>query len=104
MRVRSGDWPPLPLAAWAETYATLHMWTQVVGKIRLALAPPVKHWWHVPLYVSTRGLTTSPIPDGTSSFAMEFDFLAHELQITTSDGGRRTVALAPRSVADFYAE
>jgi hypothetical protein len=80
------------------------MWTQMVGKIRLALSPPVNHWWHVTLYVTSRGLTTSPIPYGSRTFTIEFDFLAHHLRITTSEGGIHTMALAPRSVADFYHE
>jgi enamine deaminase RidA (YjgF/YER057c/UK114 family) len=101
----AGDpWPPLPLDGWRDTYATLHMWTQVVGKTRLALAPPVNHWWNVPLYLSSRGLTTSPIPSAWRTFEVEFDFLSHTLEIRTSDGAIRTLALAPRSVADFYAE
>jgi hypothetical protein len=98
------SWPPLPLSAWADTYATLHMWTQIVGKVRLALAPPVNHWWHVPLYVTARGLTSSAIPYGFRTFEMTFDFIDHELRIDTSEGDRRTVALAPRTVADFYAD
>jgi hypothetical protein len=103
-RDRTAVWPSLPLAAWHDTYATLHMWTQIVGKIRLALSPPVNHWWHVTLYVTSRGLTTSPIPYGSRTFTMEFDFLAHHLRITTSEGGIHTMALAPRAVADFYHE
>src|SRR5436305_13057859 len=95
-------WPSLPLAEWQETCATLHMWTQVVGKVRLSLTPLVNHWWNVPLYVSTRGLTTSPIPYGGGTFEISFDFLAHELRIEACDGSRRTLALAPRPVADFY--
>lgn len=97
-------WPSLPLAEWRDTYATLHMWTQIVGKIRLARTPLVNHWWNVPLYVDARGLTTSLVPADTSSFEIKFDFLAHELVIEATDGQRRTVALAPRTVADFYAE
>jgi hypothetical protein len=97
-------WPSLPFEAWQDTYATLHMWTQIVGKIRLVLSPPVNHWWHVTFYVTARGLTTSPIPYGQRTFAMDFDFIAHHLLITTSDGVTRTMALAPRSVADFYRE
>ena len=97
-------WPALPLEAWEDTYATLHMWTQIVGKTRLALAPPMNHWWQVPLYVSTRGLTTSPMPCGTRAFEVEFDFLDHLLRVQTSEGATRTLALRPRSVADFYRE
>jgi enamine deaminase RidA (YjgF/YER057c/UK114 family) len=101
----AGDpWPPLPLDAWRDTYATLHMWTQVVGKTRLALTPLVNHWWNVTLYVTSRGLTTSAIPCAWRTFEVEFDFISHILEIRTSDGAIRTLALAPRSVADFYAE
>jgi hypothetical protein len=96
-------WPELPLAQWQDTYATLHMWTQVVGKVRLALAPWVNHWWQVTLYVTPRGLTTSAIPHGTRTFAIDFDFLDHALRIAASDGGVRTVPLRPKPVADFYA-
>jgi uncharacterized protein DUF5996 len=103
-RDRTAVWPSLPLAAWHDTYATLHMWTQIVGKIRLALSPPVNHWWHVTLYVTSRGLTTSSIPYGSRTFTIAFDFLAHHLRLTTSEGGIHTMALAPRSVADFYHE
>jgi hypothetical protein len=98
------DWPALPIADWQATCTTLHMWTQVVGKVRLALSPLVNHWWQVPLYVTARGLTTSPIPYGTRLFQMDFDFLSHELRIQTTDGGERILPLAPRSVAGFYAE
>ena len=99
----AGVWPELPLAGWQDTYATLHMWTQIVGKIRLALAPPVNHWWQVTLYVTPRGLTTSAIPYGARSFAIDFDFLDHALRITTSEGRVSTRPLRPESVADFYA-
>jgi len=95
-------WPDLRLADWKDTYATLHMWTQIVGKIRLELTPKVNHWWNVPLYVSPHGLTTSLIPYGNRYFDMEFDFLANQLVIRTSDPRSASVALAPRSVADFY--
>lgn len=97
-------WPSLSVASWQDTYTTLHMWTQVVGKIRLALAPHVNHWWQVPLYVTTRGLTTSPMPYGTRLVQIDFDFHTHSLHIQTTDGDERFVALKPRSVADFYAE
>ncbi|HXW61871.1 MAG TPA: DUF5996 family protein [Candidatus Acidoferrales bacterium] len=97
-------WPALPLADWAETRDTLHMWTQIVGKLRLALSPRVNHWWEVPFYVTPRGLTTSAIPYLRGLFEAEFDFLAHVLRFTTSFGEIRTIALAPRTVADFYAE
>jgi hypothetical protein len=97
-------WPELPLAAWQDTYATLHMWSQIVGKVRLALSPPMNHWWEVPLYVSACGLTTSPIPYQRGIFEVEFDFIAHRLRIQTDQNASRTMALAPRSVADFYRE
>jgi hypothetical protein len=97
-------WPPLPLAEWSDTRDTLHMWTQIVGKTRLALAPMVNHWWQVPLYVTARGLTTSRIPYGTAGFSVDFDFLHHNLQIQRDDGRSWSMKLAPRSVADFYRE
>lgn len=96
-------WPELPLAPWQDTLATLHMWMQVVGKVRLALAPPINHWWQVTFYVTPRGLTTSAMPHGTRTFSIDFDFLDHVLRIAVSDGGSRTVPLRPQSVADFYA-
>src|SRR5437867_10616454 len=95
-------WPALPFEEWKETCATLHMWTQVVGKIRLSLAPWTNHSWHVTLYLTARGLTTSPIPHGLASFEIRFDFVSHELRILKSDGGIRVIALQPRSVAEFY--
>jgi hypothetical protein len=95
-------WPPLPLASWKDTYATLHMWTQIVGKVRLALTPRVNHWWNVPLYVSARGLTTTAIPYAERTFELRFDFLNHELVLETSDGQVKSLPLFPRSVADFY--
>lgn len=95
-------WPPLPVAAWQNTYQTLHLWTQIIGKIRVALAPKINHWWHSTLYVTPRGLTTATIPNGTHSFQITFDFLHHQLLIETSDGITKAIALAPRSVADFY--
>ena len=97
-------WPSLPLEEWKETYATLHMWTQIVGKIRLVQSPLVNHWWQVPLYVSACGLTTSPIPYEARSFEIEFDFIDHQLNITTSEGIKKSLALVPQSVADFYKE
>jgi Family of unknown function (DUF5996) len=96
------EWPPLPLDAWADTYATLHMWMQVVGKVRLALAPRTNHWWHVALYLTARGLTTSPIPYRDWFFEIRFDFIDHQLVIETSQGDRRSIALVPQSVADFH--
>ncbi|WP_238626266.1 DUF5996 family protein [Aggregatilinea lenta] len=95
-------WPDLPLDEWQDTYETLHRWTQIVGKIRLALAPMVNHWWQVTLYLTARGLTTSPIPYQSRSFQIDFDFIDHMLRIETSGGGTRAFELAPRSVADFY--
>lgn len=95
-------WPPLPLSAWQETYKTLHLWTQIVGKIRLVLAPKINHWWHSTLYVTPRGLTTSTIPYENRNFQITFNFLDHQLWIETSDGITRTIELTPRSVADFY--
>jgi hypothetical protein len=95
-------WPPLPLEAWSDTCATLHMWTQIVGKVRLAQTPWTNHSWHVTLYVTSTGLTTSPIAYGTRTFEIVFDFVAHELRILTSDGGRGRVPLEPQSVATFY--
>jgi hypothetical protein len=97
-------WPPLPLAAWLDTCATLHMWSQIVGKVRLALTPLVNHWWNVPLYVYPRGLTTSAIPYGGGAFELRFDFLRHELVLDASFARPRSMPLAARSVADFYAE
>jgi hypothetical protein len=96
------QWPALPYAQWSDTCATLHMWTQVVGKIRMAKSPHINHWWHVPLYVTSRGLDTSPIPDGDRTFEIAFDFLAHRLVVTTSDGETHEIRLQPMSVADFY--
>lgn len=100
----SGAWPELHYADWKQTAATLHMWTQIVGKIRLALAPAVNHYWQVPLYVSACGLTTSAIPYGGGNFEIEFDFLRHKLDIRTSTGVTQELPLVPQSVADFYAE
>ena len=97
-------WPSLRVEDWAETRDTLHMWTQIVGKIRMAHAPLVNHWWQVVLYVSPRGLTTSSIPYGTRAFDIEFDFVDHQLHIRADDGRSRHIALEPKSVADFYAE
>nr|WP_296064567.1 DUF5996 family protein [uncultured Actinoplanes sp.] len=97
-------WPRLRVADWTDTRDTLHMWTQIVGKVRMAHAPAVNHWWHVTLYPSARGLTTSAIPYEAGVFDIEFDFLDHRLRLRSSDGGDRTVALEPKSVAEFYAE
>ena len=99
---REECWPSLPLEDWKDTYATLHMWTQIVGKVRLVLTPLVNHWWNVPLYVTARGLTTSRIPYGERSFELWFDFRRHQLALETNDGVLRMVELGPRAVADFY--
>jgi hypothetical protein len=94
--------PPLPLDEWQETQQTLHMWTQVVGKIRLALTPRTNQWWNVALYVTSRGLTTRPMPYGQRFFQIDFDFIDHRMDIASSDGRVETLELKPRSVADFY--
>lgn len=99
---RSVPWPGLPLEAWSDTYATLHLWTQIAGKIRLAQSPWVNHSWSVTLYVTGRGLTTSPVPYGTRTFQIDFDFIEHSLTVQTSDGGVRGIALEPQTVAAFY--
>jgi hypothetical protein len=98
------SWPELKYAEWKDTFATLHMWTQVVGKIRLKQTPLVNHWWNVPLYVSARGLTTSAMPYDDRIFEIEFDFIDHQLLIKCSDGAEKRLALRPQSVAAFYAE
>jgi len=95
-------WPPLPLDVWQETYRTLHMWTQMVGKVRLALAPRTNHWWNVTLYVGARGLTTSAMPCGSRTVEISFDFVDHVVRIEVCDGSRREVPLRPQSVARFY--
>jgi len=97
-------WPSLPYDAWKDTYATLHMWTQIVGKVALAHAAPMNHSWGVALHLTTRGLRTAVLRHGDRCFTIEFDFIDHALVIDTADGERRALALAPRSVADFYAE
>lgn len=97
-------WPALPLEQWKDTCATLHMWTQIVGKIRLALTPLINHWWNVPLYVNAHGLTTSAIPCGNRPFELWFDFLDHQLVLQMSDGSRKSLPLKRMSVADFYRE
>jgi Family of unknown function (DUF5996) len=97
-------WPALPLQSWESTRFTLHMWTQIVGKVRLALTPMVNHWWNVPLYVSARGLTTSSMPYRDLVIEIEFDFISHQLILRKSDGNSASIALAPKSVADFYGE
>ena len=100
---QNSPWPELPTAGWRETYETLHLWTQIIGKIRLARSPWLNHSWHVALYVTARGLTTSPIPDGTRTFQIDFDLIDHALRVSTSDGAVRQFALAGHSVASFYA-
>ena len=100
--VQATNLPELPYDSWKDTLATLHMWTQMVGKIRLSLSPLVNHWWNVPLYVTSRGLTTSPMPYGSRTLEICFDFIDHKLIIETSDGEIRELALKPQSVADFY--
>jgi hypothetical protein len=101
----SGEcWPALPLAGWQDTCETLHMWTQIVGKVRLALMPSVNHWWHVPLYVNTRGLATSAIPYRGSAFELQFDFIEHQLVLRSTWGREHMLLLVPRSVAEFYRE
>ena len=96
------SWPALPLKEWQDTYRTLHMWTQIVGKVRMALAPPLNHWWHVTLYVNARGLTTGPVPFPGGLFDIQFDFLEHELAIASSRGFRASRPLRPEPVAAFY--
>ena len=97
-------WPDLPWRDWEPTISTLHMWIQIVGKVRLALMPPLNHWWHVPLYVTARGLTTSPIPYGDRAFQIDFDFVEHRVLVSDDDPGSFAMALEPRSVAVFYRE
>ncbi len=100
----SREWPELRFTDWEKTCDTVHMWTQIVGKTRMALAPPENHFWNVTLYVTPRGLTTSAIPFRQKTFDVQFDFVAHELLLRTSEGKQESVALFPRSVADFYRE
>jgi hypothetical protein len=97
-------WPNLPFIEWQETCETLHMWTQIVGKVRLAQSPMINHWWQTPLYITSRGLTTSPMPYGERAFQIDFDFIDHELRIQTSDGAAHSFPLRPQSVAEFYRE
>ncbi len=98
------SWPELPWREWQPTIATLHMWTQIVGKVRMVLAPPLNHWWHVPLYVSSRGLTTSPIPYRRRTFQVDFDFIDHRLRVAESRAGSLAMVLEAKSVAAFYRE
>jgi Family of unknown function (DUF5996) len=104
MNGASDQWPALPFAEWKDTAITLHMWTQIVGKIRLTLSPWTNQSWHVTLYVTSRGLTTSPIPHGTSTFEIRFDFIDHELRILKTDGAVRVLKLRPQPVVKFYRE
>jgi hypothetical protein len=101
---QSRAWPELPWRTWEPTVSTVHRWLQIVGKVRMTLTPPLNHWWHIPLYVTPRGLTTSAIPDGSRVFEVDLDFLDHRLDVVDSDGGRFTMALKARSVAAFHAE
>ncbi|KUH85865.1 MULTISPECIES: DUF5996 family protein [unclassified Mycobacterium] len=100
----SNGWPQLRVDDWSASRETLHMWTQIVGKIRLAHAPMINHWWQTTLYVSPRGLTTSAVPSGARVFDIEFDFIEHRLHIRSSDGDARQIALEPKPVAEFYGE
>src|SRR2546423_1053240 len=102
MATSDETWPALPFSEWKETAKTLHMWTQIVGKVRLALTPWTNHSWHVTLYVAARGLTTSPIPFGSRIFEIRFDFVSHELRVIGSDGGLKVIPLVPQTVAQFY--
>ncbi|HEX2911841.1 MAG TPA: DUF5996 family protein [Chloroflexia bacterium] len=101
---KAENWPALPFEEWQETCETLHMWSQIVGKIRMELSPYRNHWWQVPFYISARGLTTSPIPYQNLLFEINFDFIDHILLLQTSSGKTRAISLIPRSVADFYRE
>jgi Family of unknown function (DUF5996) len=98
----SDRWPPLPLNEWQDTYRTLHMWTQIVGKIRMTLFPPINHWWHVALYINSHGLTTGPVPYGEGVFEIQFDFQKHEVTLFTSEGSSASRPLRAESVASFY--
>src|SRR2546423_1272763 len=98
----TAEWPPLPLAAWRDTYATLHMWTQIVGKVCLALMPPANHFWNIAFHISARGLVTPALPAGTTALTIAFDLVDHQLVIDRSDGRRERIALQPRTVAEFY--
>ena len=100
----SASWPPLPLAGWRDTYATLHMWSQIVGKLCLTMTPLVNHWWNVAFHLTGRGLTTPPLRAGVRTLTIRFDFIDHMLLIECSDGGSELMPLAPRTVAAFYTE
>lgn len=97
-------WPSLPLSAWQDTYTTLHLWLQIIGKIKLKQAPVANHWWQVPLYVTTRGITTAPIPHSSRTFQFDLDFIAHQLYITTNDNAVESMPLTANSVSVFYRE
>jgi len=99
---RGEPWPELPWRDWEPTISTLHRWVQIIGKVRMALAPPLNHWWHITLYVSARGLTTGAIPYADRSFQVDLDFIGHQLKVTDSDGGAFKLPLGPMSVATFY--
>ena len=99
---RQSAWPELPLDSWRDTYATVHLWTQIVGKVKLALCPPQNHWWHITLKVGADGLTSGPIRNGNLTFEINFDFVRHQLVIPTSDGRQVRIPLEPQTVADFY--
>src|SRR6185503_536360 len=101
-RAATGPWPALPLADWKDTYRTLHMWTQIVGKVQLALTPRTNHWWNVALHVTARGLTTGPMPVGPDVFTVAFDFVDQVVRIDLSRGERCEIPLAPQPVAHFY--
>ena len=103
-KTKEVSWPQLPLEAWQDTCSTLHLWSQIIGKIRLAFTPLVNHWWQVPFYMTSRGWTTSPIPYKENIFQIDFDFIDHQIQITTDRGDFRSLELKPRSVSDFYKE
>jgi hypothetical protein len=100
----SDSWPALPLREWEDTYRTLHLWTQIVGKIRMTFSPPLNQWWHVSLYLNSSGLTTGPIPYALGVFEIQFDFQSHALRISTSEGAGISRPLHPQSVAVFYSE
>lgn len=104
MRDHANQWPELPLEAWQPTLDTLHMYTQIIGKVRLAKSPVTNHWWHVALYLTARGLTTSPIPDGEAAFQVDFDLIDHRLYLSHSDGKVKVIPLRGQTVADFYVE
>ena len=104
METRDEPWPALPLESWIDTRDTLHLWTQIVGKTRMALGPEINHWWGIPLYVDARGLTTSLMVAGHRGLEIRFDFVSHDLLFLVTDGSTRRMALEPRTVADFYAE